>query len=171
MINNYNFDKKIIKDGNNYILEITIPSIYNNFFYKIYGSDGFYNYGKYSSFTNLVFNHKLTINIDKIQNIFINIVLKKNNNEYYDFVNMNEITEKDYEKNIKMNIKKKYNDNNTIDEIKEDSDDEDSDDEDSDAEDSDAEDSNDEKDSSDDKDSEDNKDSNELESFITNNQL
>ena len=163
MINNYNFDKKIIKDGNNYILEITIPSIYNNFFYKIYGSDGFYNYGKYSSFTNLVFNHKLTINIDKIQIVFINIVLKKNNNEYYDFVNMNEITEKDYEKNIKMNIKKKYNDN-TIDEIKEDSDDEDSDnDEDSD------EDSEDDKDSN--KDSEDDKDLNELESFIISSQL
>ena len=52
MIYNYIFNKKITKSENGYYLELTIPYNYNNFFYKIYGSDGFYNYGRYSSFIN-----------------------------------------------------------------------------------------------------------------------
>jgi len=100
MIYNYTFEKNIIKTGDSYSLEIKIPSAHNIFFYKIYGSNGFYNYGKYSSFSNKVFDHKIVISIDKIQNIFINIILK-NKCEYYDFIN--------FEKNIKLNIKKKYN--------------------------------------------------------------
>ena len=42
-----------LANGNNFYLELKIPHIYNNFFYKIYGSEGFCNYGRYSSFINL----------------------------------------------------------------------------------------------------------------------
>jgi len=117
MINNYIFDKKLIKNNNGYCLELIIPYKYNNFFYKIYGSEGFYSYGRYSSFNSINtenLNHKLIINIDNLQNIFINIILKENKTEYYDFLNMNKELIDNYEKNIKMNIKKIYNNDNNI---------------------------------------------------------
>jgi len=110
MLYNYHFNKKLKKNINSYSLEITIPNIYNNFHYKIYGNKGYYNYGKYSSINNTNLNNILTINIDKEQIIFINILQKED--EYYDFLNMKDEIKKKYKKNIKMNIQKKYN--NTI---------------------------------------------------------
>ena len=100
MIHNYNFEKNIFKNGNIFSIEITIPENYNKFLYKIYGSSGFCNNGSYNSYTNLngnitnnLFPHKIIINIDKIQNIFINIIVNKN--EYYDFIDMsNELNKK-----------------------------------------------------------------------------
>lgn len=106
-MNNYNFEKRIYKNGMNYCLEISLPNNFNNFFYKVYGNNGFYNYGKYSSFKNTDSNNTLLININKIQYLFISLIITKKNIEYYDFVDMNDIVNNiDSLRNIKMKIER-----------------------------------------------------------------
>jgi hypothetical protein len=112
MINNYIFKKNITKRDLNYFLELNIPSIFDNFLYKIYGSNGFYNYGKYSSNKNIDSNNYLLIEIDKVQILFISIIFKET--EYYDFLNMfdsfdERLHDNSYKKNIKINIERKNN--------------------------------------------------------------
>ena len=138
MITNYNFKKKIKQIDSLYNLEINIPNILNNFYYRLYGSEGFYQNGKFSSYKNINTHNVLVFCIDKIQIIYINI--KVNNKiEYFDFFDMLKNSNNNFTKNIKIDIKRTNNDTN-----KEDNDDKDIDIEDSD-EDSDEEDSDEEK--------------------------
>ena len=113
MITNYDFEKNIKKNGNNQYLEIIIPNNLNNFIYKIYGDNGFIQHGKYSSYKNIKTVNIFTIIIDKLQTIFITIIIK-NEKEYFDFINM-----KNYiiNKNIKLDIKREINNNELIDKM------------------------------------------------------
>jgi hypothetical protein len=112
MIVNYNFDKNIKKNGLNFFLEINIPKKINNFVYKIYGNSGFFQYGKYSSYKNNNQNNILVFNIEKIQIIFLSIIIYKKNIEYFDFISMENIINKNNIKNITIDIKKKYIESN-----------------------------------------------------------
>ena len=106
-MNNYNFEKKIYKNGTNYCLELELPNNFNNFFYKIYGNDGFYTYGKYSCYKNNDSNNSLLLNINTLQILCISIILNKKNTEYYDFINMSDfIKNVDDIKNIKLKIER-----------------------------------------------------------------
>lgn len=106
---NFNFIKKIKKNDLNYYLEITLPNNFNNIYYKIYGSCGFNQHGKYTSYKTINTDNILLISIDKIQTIFINILTNDKNVEYYDFINMDSFISLDEnKKNIKMDIKRKY---------------------------------------------------------------
>jgi len=113
MITNYDFEKNIKKNGNNYYLEIIIPNNLNNFIYKIYGDNGFIQHGKYSSYKNIKTINIFTIIIDKLQTIFITII-KKNEKEYFDFINMEKYI---INKNIKLDIKREINNNDLIDKM------------------------------------------------------
>lgn len=108
MIENYKFEKNIKKIDKDYFLEIILPGNFNNFVYKIYGDKGFIQQGKFTAYKIIKSNNIITIIINKLQYIFINISIK-NKKEYFDFINM-----KNYyiSKNIKMNIKR--NDENNI---------------------------------------------------------
>jgi hypothetical protein len=114
MIVNYNFNKNIKKNGLNFFLEINIPKKINNFIYKIYGNYGFFQYGKYSSYKNNDQNNILVFNIDKIQTIFISIQIYKKNIEYFDFISMGNILNNNNIKNITIDIKKKYSEENFV---------------------------------------------------------
>ena len=117
MISNYNFEKKIKKINNIYNLEIVIPNILNNFNYKIYGSNGFFQNGKFTSYKNIHTDNILVFLVDKIQIIFINIIIN-NKIEYFDFLDMIKKTIKcTFTKNIKINIKRKSNKKKNMDEI------------------------------------------------------
>ena len=178
MINNYTFKKNITKRDLNYFLELNIPSIFNNFLYKICGNKGFYNYGKYSSNNSINSNNNLLIEIDKVQILVISITFK--GKEYFDFLNMHDaqydtqddthddpldddpLDDDSYKKNIKINIERKHSTdnihnilslNNRFKLIKKEEEDDDEDDEDEDDE-EDEEDEDDEED----KDDEENKD-------------
>jgi hypothetical protein len=108
MINNYIFKKNISKKEVNYFLELNIPSIFNNFTYKICGDKGFYNYGNFSSNKNIDSNNNLLIEINRIQILFISITF--NEKEYYDFLDMNNFLKDDScKKNITINIERKTN--------------------------------------------------------------
>ena len=131
-MNNYNFEKRIYKNGINYCIEISLPNDFNSFFYKIYGNEGFYNYGKYSSYKNNDVNNTLLININKVQLLFISLIESKKNKEYYDFVDMNNHLENpDLLKNIKIKIERQEDNfqviENIIDDISSSSSEEDSD--------------------------------------------
>lgn len=109
MISKYNFEKKIKKINNIYNLEIVIPNILNNFNYKIYGSNGFFQNGKFTSYKNIHTDNILVFSVDKIQIIFINIIIN-NKIEYFDFLDMFKKTiNSNFTKNIKINIKRKSN--------------------------------------------------------------
>ena len=109
MISKYNFEKKIKKINNIFNLEIVIPNILNNFNYKIYGSNGFFQNGKFTSYKNIHTDNILVFLVDKIQIIFINIIIN-NKIEYFDFLDMFKKTiNSNYTKNIKINIKRKSN--------------------------------------------------------------
>ena len=107
MILNYNFEKKIkIHDGY-YLLELKISHTIPNFYYKIYGNSGFIQHGRYSCNKNICLDNILIFTIDKLQNIFINIKYGECN-EYFDFLNMDEILNGLKSKqNIKLDIKRK----------------------------------------------------------------
>ena len=113
MITNYNFEKTIKKNGNNYYLEIIIPNNINNFVYKIYGDNGFIQHGKYTFYKNVKTINIFTIIIDNIQNLFFNIIIK-NDKEYFDFINMKNFL---VYKNIKMDIKREVNNNELLDKM------------------------------------------------------
>lgn len=109
MISKYNFEKKIKKINNIFNLEIVIPNILNNFNYKIYGSNGFFQNGKFTSYKNIHTDNILVFLVDKIQIIFINIIIN-NKIEYFDFLDMFKKTiNSNFTKNIKINIKRKSN--------------------------------------------------------------
>jgi len=117
MISKYNFEKKIKKINNIYNLEIVIPNILNNFNYKLYGSNGFFQNGKFTSYKNIHTDNILVFLVDKIQIIFINIIIN-NKIEYFDFLDMFKKTIKcTFTKNIKINIKRKSNEKKNMDEI------------------------------------------------------
>ena len=97
MIQNYTFNKKIKKNGANFQLELTLPNNFNNIEYKIYGEEGFVHYGIYTSIKNILLDNVLIIIINKLQNLFINILINETI-EYFDFYNMY--------KNINIDIKK-----------------------------------------------------------------
>ena len=113
MITNFEFEKNIKKNGNDYFLEINIPNNINNFIYKIYGDQGFIQHGKFTCYKNIKTFNVFTIIIDKIQTIFFTLIIK-NEKEYYDFINM-----KNYfiNKNIKMDIKREVNNNELLDKM------------------------------------------------------
>lgn len=113
MIENYNFEKNIKKNGNNYFLEIILPNNFNNFIYKIYGDNGFIQHGKYTSYKNIKTINLITIIIDKLQNIFLSFIVK-NKKEYFDFINMKNCY---INKNIKMDIKREVNNNDLLDKM------------------------------------------------------
>ena len=116
MISNYNFEKKIKKINNLYNLEIVLPNILNNFNYKIYGNNGFFQNGKFTTYKNINTDNTLVFSIDKIQIIFINIKIN-NKIEYFDFLDMSKkINNYNLTKNIKINIKRKSNEEIKIDE-------------------------------------------------------
>jgi hypothetical protein len=120
MIEYYNFDKNIKKSGSNYIIEINIPNKFNNFYYKIFGNKGFYQYGKYIINKNNNTDNIFIITLDEIQIICFSIILNKsskNDEEYFDFYNLYDILNDEKKKNIEINIIKKNIDNNLIHEI------------------------------------------------------
>jgi hypothetical protein len=110
-MNNYNFDKYIYKRGVDYYIELNLPQNFKSFIYKIYGDEGYYNFGKFTSYKNSG-NNTFIISIDKPQMIFIVLTLNKDTYEFFDFINMvSELDENsiDIKKNIKLNIKRKDN--------------------------------------------------------------
>lgn len=110
-MNNYNFDKYIYKRGIDYYIELNLPQNFKSFIYKIYGNEGYYNFGKFTSYKNSGKNIFI-INVDKPQIIFILLTLNKDTYEFFDFINMvNELEENsvDIKKNIKLNITRKDN--------------------------------------------------------------
>lgn len=113
MIINYDFEKTIKKNGNNYFLEIVIPNNLNNFVYKIYGDNGYIQHGKYTCYKNIKSINLFTITIDKLQTIFITIIIK-NEKEYFDFINMENYF---INKNIKMDIKREFSNNDLLDKM------------------------------------------------------
>jgi hypothetical protein len=120
MIEYYNFDKNIKKSGSNYIIEINIPNKFNNFYYKIFGNKGFYQYGKYIINKNNNTDNIFIITLDEIQIICFSIILNKSNKndeEYFDFYNLYDILNDEKKKNIEINIIKKNIDNNLIHEM------------------------------------------------------
>ena len=113
-MNNYNFEKRIYKNGINYSLEISLPYKFNNFLYKVYGNEGFYNYGKFILYKNNEANNTLVININKVQYLFISLITKKNK-EYYDFIDMNNMVNNiDSLKNIKLKIERENSESSSI---------------------------------------------------------
>jgi hypothetical protein len=113
-MNNYNFEKRLYKNGINYCLELDLPNNFNNFFYKIYGNDGFYTYGKYSCYKNNNSNNTLLVNINNLQILFVSIILNKKNTEYYDFIDMTLLIKNiDEIKNIKLKIERNIEKNIT----------------------------------------------------------
>jgi len=116
MIINYDFEKTIKKNGDNYFLEIVIPNNLNNFVYKIYGDNGYIQHGKYTCYKNIKSINLFTITIDKLQTIFITIIIK-NEKEYFDFINMENYF---INKNIKMDIKREFSNNDLLDKMIED---------------------------------------------------
>ena len=114
-MNNYNFEKRIYKNGITYCLEISLPNNFNNFFYKVYGNDGFYNYGKFSSYKNNETNNTLVINVNKVQYLFVSFILTKKNKEYYDFIDMNNMVNNvDLFKNIKLKVEREDSETSSI---------------------------------------------------------
>jgi len=110
-MNNYNFEKYIYKRGIDYYIELNLPQNFKSFIYKIYGNDGYYNFGKFTSYKNSG-NNTFIINVDKPQTIFILLTLYKDTHEFFDFINMvNELKDNliDIKKNIKLNIMRKDN--------------------------------------------------------------
>ena len=106
MIFKYDFKKIIKKSGKYYNIEIFIPYNMNDFQYEIYGDYGYLNNGSYSSFKNINIDNILVICVDKPQTLFLNIIIK-NNNKYFDFINMFNFMEDTCTKNIKININRK----------------------------------------------------------------
>ena len=106
MIQNYNFNKKIKKNGTNFQLEIVLPNNFNNIEYKIYGEEGFVHYGIYTSVKNISLDNILIIIINKLQNLFINIKSVNEETEYFDFLNIYNNVD-NLKKNIKIDIKRK----------------------------------------------------------------
>ena len=92
MIEYYNFDKNIKKCGNNYVIELNIPNKFNNFYYKIFGNKGFYQYGKYIVNKNNNNDNIFSITLDEIQTICISVIITKSNKEeeYFDFYNLSD---------------------------------------------------------------------------------
>jgi hypothetical protein len=116
MIINYNFNKKIKKIDSIYYLEIIIPNIINNFYYKIYGSNGFFQNGKFTSYKNINTDNILVFSFNEIQTIFISIKIN-NKTEYFDFYDMlKKSFNNNFTKNIKIDIKRKIDNNANIDE-------------------------------------------------------
>lgn len=110
-MNNYNFEKYIYKKNNDYYLEFNLPINFKSFIYKIYGNEGYFNFGKYTSYKNSG-NNTFIISISSPQLIFIVLTLNKGESEYFDFIDMkNELDENssDIKRNIKINIKRKEN--------------------------------------------------------------
>lgn len=85
--------------------------------YKLYGSNGFFQNGKFTSYKNIHTDNILVFLVDKIQIIFINLIIN-NKIEYFDFLDMIKKTIKcTFTKNIKINIKRKSNEKKNMDEI------------------------------------------------------
>jgi hypothetical protein len=102
-MNNYNFEKYIYKKENNYYLELNLPNNFSSFIYKIYGNEGYYNFGKFKYYKNSG-NNVFIININNPQTIFITFTLENEQKEYFDFINMiDEIENNPIE--IKRNIR------------------------------------------------------------------
>ena len=113
MISNYSFKKNLKIEDKKYKLEIVVPHILNKFCYKICGSDGFYQMGKFTSIKNTNSDNILMITIKNIQIIFISIKTFNNKTEYFDFIDLS----KYISKNIKIKIDRRIdcdtdNDNN-----------------------------------------------------------
>ena len=110
-MNNYNFEKYIYKKNNDYYLEFNLPINFKSFIYKIYGNEGYFNFGKFTSYKNNG-NNTFIISINSPQLIFIVLSLNKGESEYFDFINMKNELEKNLshiKRNIKINIKRKEN--------------------------------------------------------------
>jgi hypothetical protein len=105
MISKLNLKKNLKKIKDIYYIQIELPNLLNDINYKIYGSNGFINYGILNSYNSLNFNNILIIPIDEIQNICISIKLNsdKKNIEYFDFFDMNTLLNIS-NKNIKINV-------------------------------------------------------------------
>ena len=116
MINSYNLKKKIINIYDTYYLEIIFPNDFNNFTYKIYGNKGFIQHGKHNLFDNILKKNVLIVEIDKLQLIFISIIFNDNNNEIFDFIDLNNLIH--IKKNIKIDIKKINSEKNIFNNLK-----------------------------------------------------
>lgn len=100
----YIFNKNIKKNGFHFQLEIILPCLFYNLKYKIYGEEGFFYEGELNIHKNNSLDNIIIILFEKIQNMFIHIEM--NNQIYFDFLN---ICEEEYiKKNIKLDIKRKF---------------------------------------------------------------
>jgi len=104
-ISNFNFEKNIFRKTNNsYQLEIILSSVFSNIEYKIYGEKEFITGGKIYLNENKTKN-MIILNLNSLENIFI--VVKKDNSEYFEYVNLIEVFNESNKKNIKMDIKRR----------------------------------------------------------------
>ncbi len=111
MISKYNFIKNVYKRNEYYNIELVIPYKYNDFDYRITGSNGFVQYGSYDVSKNMEIDTLFNIVVDKIQIIHITITLnnvskKKSNNEFFDIIDMNQYIKNTDGNNIRMDVKK-----------------------------------------------------------------
>lgn len=107
MVSKYNFINNVTKYNNNYNIELLIPYKFNNFEYKVTGSEGFVQYGEYSVNKNSKIDTIFIVSVDKIQLIHVTLTLNKkskfNDNELFDIVDMQKYFSG---VNIKMDIKR-----------------------------------------------------------------
>jgi hypothetical protein len=104
-ISNFNFEKNIFRKSNNiYQLEIILSSFFNNIEYKIYGEKECITYGNIYLNENKTKN-MIILNLDSLENIFI--IVKKDNSEYFQYVNLIQLFNENNKKNIKMDIKRR----------------------------------------------------------------
>ncbi len=112
------FEKTLEYINDEYMLIINIPKEYREFEYKIIGDDDFQYIGSITiqNIKTNIQNNYIIINLPKIENLFFQILIKKDENnylQYHERIDMNilysEYMEKQpkIEKNIKMIINEK----------------------------------------------------------------
>ena len=103
IIQNFNFDKYIIKSNQHKIININIPNNFSYFEYEIYGNEGFYEFG-IKQFCNFK-NNLLSFILNDSEIFFFK--LKTKDNEYFEIIDSNKlITINKLDENIYLKINK-----------------------------------------------------------------
>ena len=108
-INSTKFKKRIIKEDDNYFLEINLELKFKELEYKIFGKGNIIQQGKLKKYKK---NIKIKIFLENFQKIFF-LVRINNFNEYYEIIDKKDLIKMKYDikynKNIKIQIEKKTN--------------------------------------------------------------
>ena len=108
-INSTKFKKRIIKEDDNYFLEINLELKFRELEYKIFGKGNIIQQGKLKKYKK---NIKIKVFLENFQTIFF-LVRINNFNEYYEIIDKKDLIKMKYDikhnKNIEIQIEKKTN--------------------------------------------------------------